>query len=80
MITYIITDVISASLVDFSQILETSSATLRVSLDGTQAVLKWEGDEPPTIANLSSYEGPYTHSEILTIMETAAWSNMSPTT
>ena len=80
MITYIITDVISASLVDFSQVLETSSATLRVSLDGTQSVLKWEGDEPPFVANLSSYEGPYTHSEILTIMKTAAWSNMSPTT
>tara|TARA_R110000782_G_scaffold217985_1_gene305362 strand:+ start:288 stop:506 length:219 start_codon:yes stop_codon:yes gene_type:complete len=67
-------------LVDFNDVLETSQSTIRISVDGTQTVLKWKGSEPSFVANLSSYDGPYTHSEILTIMATSAWSNMSPTT
>jgi len=65
-------------LVDFSSILETSQSTLRLSLDGTQTVLKWEGSEPSFVSNLSSYGGSYTHSEILTIMATTAWTDPNP--
>ena len=80
MITYIIINMTEIGLVDFNDVLETSQSTIRISVDGTQTVLKWEGSEPSFVANLSSYDGPYTHSEILTIMATSAWSNMSPTT
>ena len=64
--------------VDFNEVLETSQATVRISVDGTQTVLKWNGSEPSFIANLSSYDGPYTHSEILTIMATPAWNDPNP--
>ena len=77
-LTYITIDMTEISLVDFNQVLQTSEATLRLSVDGLQTVLKWEGDEPPFVANLSSYEGPYTHSEILTIMATPAWTDPNP--
>ena len=78
MITYIIIDMTEVSLVDFSQVLQTSEETLRLSVDEYQTVLKWEGDEPPFVANLSSYDGPYTHSEILAIMATPAWTDPNP--
>jgi len=65
-------------LVDFNQVLQTSEATLRVSCNGLQTVLKWEVSEPSFVATLSSYDGPYTHSEILTIMATAAWTDPNP--
>ena len=61
------------ALVDFSQVMETSEQTLRLSVDGLQTVLKWEGDEPAFVSTLSSYEGPYTHEEILAIMATPEW-------
>ena len=80
MITYIIINMTEIGLVDFNDVLETSQSTIRISVDGTQTVLKWKGSEPSFVASLSSYDGPYTHSEILPIMATAAWSNMSPTT
>ncbi len=73
MITYIIINMTEIGLVDFNEILETSEATLRISVDGLQTVLKWEGSEPSFVATLSSYDGPYTHSEILAIMATTAW-------
>jgi len=62
-------------LVDFNEILETSEETLRLSVDGLQTVIKWEGSEPSFVATLSSYDGPYTHSEILTIMATPEWTD-----
>jgi len=76
--TYIIINITEIGLVDFNEVLETSQSTLRISVDGTQTVLKWEGSEPSFVANLSSYDGPYTHSEILTIMATAAWNDPNP--
>ena len=76
--TYIIINMTEIGLVDFNEVLETSQSTIRISVDGTQTVLKWEGSEPSFVANLSSYDGPYTHSEILTIMATAAWTDPNP--
>jgi hypothetical protein len=62
-------------LVDFNQVMETSEETVRLSVDGLQTVLKWEGDEPAFVSTLSSYEGPYTHEEILAIMATPEWTS-----
>ena len=73
MSTYIIINMTEVGLVDFNEVLETSEETLRLSVDSFQAVLKWEGSEPSFVASLSSYDGPYTHSEILPIMATTAW-------
>ena len=76
--TYIIINTTEIGLIDFSEVLETSEATLRISVDGLQTVLKWEGSEPSFVATLSSYGGPYTHSEILAIMDTPAWTPPDP--
>tara|TARA_R110001606_G_scaffold363003_1_gene516916 strand:- start:62 stop:310 length:249 start_codon:yes stop_codon:yes gene_type:complete len=75
MITYIIIDMSEIALVDFNQVLETSEQTVRLSVDGSQTVLKWEGAEPSFVSTLNSYEGPYTHEEILTIMSTPEWTD-----
>jgi len=78
MSTYIIINMTEIGLVDFNSVLETSQSTLRLSLDETQTVLKWNGSEPSFVSNLSSYDGPYTHSEILAIMATTAWADPNP--
>ena len=46
---------------------------LRVSLDETKTFIKWEGVTPSFVSNLTSTEGPYTQSEIRTILHTDAW-------
>ena len=76
--TYIIINMTEIGLVDFNSVLETSQSTIRLSLDETQTVLKWNGSEPSFVSSLSSYDGPYTHSEILTIMATPAWTDPNP--
>ena len=78
MITYITINMSEIALVDFNQVMETSEQTLRLSLDGLKTVLKWEGSEPSFVSTLSSYEGPYTHQQILVIMATPEWNNPTP--
>jgi|TARA_B110000196_G_scaffold306120_1_gene304416 hypothetical protein len=78
MSTYIIINMTEVGLVDFNEVLETSEETLRLSVDGLQTVLKWEGAEPSFVSTLSSYEGPYTYTEIITIMTTPEWTDPNP--
>ncbi len=77
MITYITINTDELSLVDFNEVLETSIDTVRLSVDGIETVLKWEGAEPSFVSTLSSYEGPYTHEEILIIMATPEWTDQT---
>ena len=70
---YLIIQSSELSKVDFSQVLETSASTVRKSIDETKTFIKWEGDTPSFVSNLTSTEGPYTHSQITTILDTDAW-------
>ena len=73
--TYIIFSMTEINVVDFSQVLETSQDTVRLSVDGTKTVVKYDGDMPSSIVALTTKEGPYTHEEILSIMQTPEWNN-----
>ena len=65
--------------VDFSQVCETSSDTVRRSVDQTQTFLKWDGHEmPATVSALAKKSEVYTHEEILAILATEAWSPPDP--
>tara|TARA_R110000744_G_scaffold1509_1_gene5354 strand:- start:56 stop:298 length:243 start_codon:yes stop_codon:yes gene_type:complete len=78
MSTYIIINMTEVGLVDFNEVLETSEETLRLSVDNLQTVIKWDGGEPSFVSTLSSYDGPYTHTEILDILATPEWTNPNP--
>jgi len=58
-------------LVDFSQVKETSRDTLRLSLDQTKCVLKFEGDTPDFLVGLQQYN----YKEILEVMYSSEWTN-----
>lgn len=59
--------------IDFTQVYETSSDTVRKSVDETKTFVKWEGIMPTCVSNLTTKEGPYTYSEMLTILSTSEW-------
>ena len=60
--------------IDFLQVLETSADTLRKSVDETKSFVKWDGEQPEFVSELTTLEGPYTYSEILDILSTPEWS------
>ena len=70
---YIIFNVSELSTLDFSQVLETSADTINYNIAQTQTVVKYVGDMPSSIQALTTKEGPYTHSEIITILDGPTW-------
>ena len=71
---YVILDADEVPDIIFSEVLETSAATLRFSLDGTQTFVKYEGAKPRFLYGKDTY----THSEILAILATSAWNPPLP--
>jgi len=51
--------------------IQTSMDTLRKSLDGSKAILKFDGDTPSCFDGLTTYN----HSEILTELAKSAWTD-----
>jgi hypothetical protein len=62
--------------IDFTQVLETSIDTVRKSLNETKTLVKWDGNIiPSSVDNLTTKEGPYTYTEILSILAGPEWSS-----
>ena len=75
---YMIFNVSELPNINFNEVLETSTNTVRKSVNETKTFVKWEGATiPPTIQSLTTKEGPYTHTEILTILATSEWTDNS---
>ena len=51
--------------------IQTSMDTLRKTLDGSKAILKWDGDTPSCLDGLTTYN----HCEILTELANSAWTS-----
>ena len=71
---WVIISASDVSNIDFSQVYETSADTLRYSIDGTQTFVKYDDDMPSSVNACSSKSQEYSHSEILAILHTEAWS------
>jgi hypothetical protein len=52
--------------------IQSSMSTLRKTLDGTQAILKWDGDTPTCFDGMTTYN----HSEILTELAKSTWTEV----
>ena len=51
--------------------IQSGVSTLRKTLDGTKAILKWDGDTPEVFDGMTTY----THSEILTELAKTEWTS-----
>jgi len=75
---FMIFNVSELSLIDFSQVLETSIETVRKSVNKLKTFVKWDGETiPSSVVNLSTKEGPYTYNEMLEILNTTEWSKQT---
>ena len=67
--------------IDFTQVLESSIDTVRKSVDQTKTFVKWDGTTiPSSVDSLLTKEGPYTYTEILSILSTSEWTEEMPMT
>ena len=70
---YVIIPASEINNIDFAEVLETSADTCRYSVDGTETFVKYEGDQPASVAAIESKSQEYTHAEILVILSGEAW-------
>lgn len=75
---FMIFNVSELDTIDFTKVLETSAETVRKSVDGTKTFVKWEGEMPQCVIDLTTSEGPYTYEEILAILATPEWTDPNP--
>ena len=66
---YVIINASEVSSVNFSQVNETSAATLRCNLSGSQTLVKFDGDTPTFLDGKTQY----TNSEMLEILTEEEW-------
>ncbi len=72
--SYVILDTDEVSSVDFSQVFETSANTLRYNVANTQTFVKYDGSKPRFLYGKDTY----THSAILAVLATDAWTPEEP--
>ena len=66
---YVILEASEVSGVDFSQVIEQSADDLKYSVDGSKAIVKFEGGTPSFLIG----ETQYTWSEIMDVLNTSEW-------
>ena len=66
---YVIINSSEVSEIDFSKVQETSASTLRYSLDNSEAIVKYEGNQPSFLSGKTEY----TWSEIMEVLNTSEW-------
>tara|TARA_R100001463_G_C3374863_1_gene204847 strand:- start:85 stop:321 length:237 start_codon:yes stop_codon:yes gene_type:complete len=73
MVTYVIIDTTEItdenSVIDFSKLMNRNAAMLRYSLDGSKALLKYNGDQPSFLSGKTTY----TYDEIKVEMAKSDW-------
>jgi hypothetical protein len=72
---FMIFNVSELNIINFDEVLETSIDTVRKSVNETKTFVKWEGDMPTCVQNLTTSEGPYTYDEIYAILFTEEWTD-----
>ena len=76
---FMIFNISELPLIDFTQVYETSIDTVRKSVDQTKTFVKWDGETiPSSVDLLLTKEGPYTYTEILSILSTSEWTEEIP--
>jgi hypothetical protein len=63
--------------IDFTEVLETSAETCRVSTDGNLTFVKWDTETPPpSVQALTTIQGFYTYEEMLSILSGEEWTSV----
>jgi hypothetical protein len=70
---FIIFNVNELNKIDWDAVLETSSETIRKSVDGSKTFVKWDGETPECVLSLDSKQGPYNYDEIVEILANSEW-------
>ena len=72
---YVVFDLTEVDTIDFDEVMETTADTLRKNLAETQSFVKYEGDQPVSVAALITKSQAYTHEEIINLLNGDEWND-----
>jgi len=72
-IRFVTFNVTEINLINFSQVEETSSSTVRKSTDKTKTFVKYPIPQPSSVADLTTKSIEYTYNEFIDILSTPEW-------
>jgi hypothetical protein len=72
---FVIFNVTELNKIDFNQVFEDSSSTVRKSVDETKTLIKYDMPQPSSVVSLTSKSQEYTYDEILNILATPEWAS-----
>jgi hypothetical protein len=72
---YVIIPAVEINNINFSEVLETAPGTCRYSVDSAKTFIKYDGEQPPSVAAISSKSQEYSHEEILAVLSTEEWTS-----
>jgi hypothetical protein len=82
---YVIFSTNETSSIDFSDVLETEIGSLRLNASGSETFVKYDGDMPQSVIDLTtrrwkdSTSSEYTHTEIITLLRSGSdWARSHP--
>ena len=61
--------------IDFSEVLESAPNTCRYSVDASKTFVKYEGEQPSSVAAIAGKSQEYSHDEILAVLATEDWTS-----
>ena len=71
---WVIFDTSETGSIDFSQVCQQHSGSLRLNASGSRTFVKWDsGTMPSSVSGLSTKSEEYTHSEILNVLTGSEW-------
>jgi hypothetical protein len=71
--TYIIFSVTEINKINLDEVSENLVNHLRKNIDNTKTIVKWYGDTPPCILQLTTIQGFYNYEEIIAEMNKPEW-------
>ena len=77
---FIILDTSEVDYIDFSEVLESELGTLRFSIDGTKTFVKYFGDQPDFVFEITNDligKKEYSHKEFLEVLKGEEWKKQS---
>ena len=75
---FVIFNVSELPSIDFNQVYETSTDTVRKSLDELETFVKFDLPTPSSVVALTTKSQEYDYDEIIVILSTPEWSDFNP--
>jgi hypothetical protein len=75
---FMIFNVSELNQINFNEVLESSTTSVRKSNNGLKTFVKWIGETPISVSSLETKEGPYTYEYMVNVLKTEEWIGPDP--